>query len=120
MRPIGRVRDQTVLHRVEMRVVHVNREIPIVAYCVFPIAPLPNAAFTAARHDRRSWLDLRQGFREGYLDRAPTAGEVGISFRQSSYAMPVIGKNNPGIDSEGRPQMGPADRLTQDLDMPHQ
>jgi hypothetical protein len=41
MRPIRRVLDETVLDWVEMRVVHVSRNVPIVAYRVLPIPPLP-------------------------------------------------------------------------------
>jgi hypothetical protein len=37
MRPIRRVLHETVFHRVEMRVVHVSRKVPIVAYRVLPI-----------------------------------------------------------------------------------
>src|SRR5690349_9273398 len=41
MRPIRRVLHETVFHRVEMRVVHVSRKVPIVAYRVLPIPPPP-------------------------------------------------------------------------------
>ena len=43
MRPIRRVLHEAVFHRVEMRVVHVSGNVPIVAYPV-----LPNTA--AANH----------------------------------------------------------------------
>jgi hypothetical protein len=52
MRPIRRVLYETVFHRVEMRVVHVSRKIPLVVYRVLPIPTLPNAPFAAAGHDR--------------------------------------------------------------------
>ena len=42
----------TVLHRVEMGVVHVSRKVPIVAYRVLPIPTLPNAPLAAAGHHR--------------------------------------------------------------------
>jgi hypothetical protein len=52
MRPIRRVRHETVLDWVEMRVVHVSREVAIIANRVLPVPPLPNAAFATVGHDR--------------------------------------------------------------------
>ena len=51
-RPIRRVFHQTVLHRIEMRVVHVGCIIPLIADGVFPVSPLPDARFATADHDR--------------------------------------------------------------------
>lgn len=48
MRPIRRVRHETVLYRVEMDVIHVGGEIAIIADRVLP--PLPNAAFATVGH----------------------------------------------------------------------
>jgi hypothetical protein len=45
------MRYETVFHRVELCVVHVRREVPIVAYRVLPVPALPNALFSAAIHD---------------------------------------------------------------------
>jgi hypothetical protein len=52
MRPIRRSRHETVLDWVEMRVVHVSREVAIIADRVLAVSPLPNAAFATAGHDR--------------------------------------------------------------------
>jgi hypothetical protein len=52
MRPIGRVLDETVFHRVEMRVVDVSRKVAIVTDRVLPIPALPDAPFAAAGHRR--------------------------------------------------------------------
>jgi hypothetical protein len=52
MRPIRRVRYETVLDWVGMRVVHVSREVAVIADRVLPVPALPNAAFAAAGHDR--------------------------------------------------------------------
>jgi hypothetical protein len=49
MRPIRRVRHETVLDRVEMRVVHVSREVAIIADRV-----LPNTAAAKCRSQRLS------------------------------------------------------------------
>ena len=50
--PIRRVRHETVLDRVEMPVVHVSREVAIIADRVLPVPPLPDPAFATAGHDR--------------------------------------------------------------------
>jgi hypothetical protein len=52
MRPIRRVRHETVLGWVEMREVHMSRAVAIIADRVLPVPPLPNAAFATAGHDR--------------------------------------------------------------------
>src|SRR5271170_4454812 len=44
--------DQAVLHRIEMNVVHMRRELPVVADRVLPVSSQPNAAFAPADHDR--------------------------------------------------------------------
>jgi hypothetical protein len=49
--PIRRMSHETVFHRVEMRVVHMRRKVPIVAYRVLRVPLLPNAPFSAAIHD---------------------------------------------------------------------
>jgi hypothetical protein len=52
MRPIRRVRHETVLGWVEMRVVHMSRAVAIIADRVLPVPPLPNAASATAGHDQ--------------------------------------------------------------------
>jgi hypothetical protein len=100
MRPIRRVLRQTVLDRVEMRAVHVSREVPLVTDRVLPVPPLPDAPLAASDHDGRSPFTGGQRFRERDLDRAPTTGEVGIAFRQGPQAVHVVGKEDPGVDAE--------------------
>ena len=48
MRPVSNARDMAVLYRVEVDVIDMAYEIVFVPQCVFPIAPLPNAAFAFA------------------------------------------------------------------------
>jgi hypothetical protein len=81
MRPFRRVLDQTVLHRIEMNVVQMRRQISLVADRVLSVSSLPDAAFAPADHDRRSWFTDAHGFRKPFLDRPPTAREIGIAFR---------------------------------------
>src|SRR6266851_10005092 len=64
------------MRRVEVDVIEVNSEVPIIPNRMLPIPPLPDAAFTAAAHDGRSRFGGGQGFHKRDLDRAPTAGKV--------------------------------------------
>jgi hypothetical protein len=57
MRPLRRMLDQTVLHRIEMNVVQMRRQIAlakagVVADRVLSVSSLPDAAFAPADHDR--------------------------------------------------------------------
>ena len=52
MRAIHRVRQETVLDGVEVRIVHVIREVAIIADRVLPVPPLLNAAFATVGHHR--------------------------------------------------------------------
>jgi hypothetical protein len=117
MRPLRRVRDQTVLHRVEMNVIHMRREVPVVADRVLPVSPLPDTAFAPARHDRRSRLADAYGFRKPFLDRAPTAGEIGIALRQGPQAVHMIGKHDPGVDVEWRAGADLPNHIPQRVDL---
>ena len=46
------VLDQIVLHRVETNIAEGSGEIPLVTDRMLPVAPLPDAAFAPADHDR--------------------------------------------------------------------
>jgi len=52
MRPLRRMLDQTVLHRIEMNVVQMRRQILLVTDRMLPVSPLPDAAFAPANHER--------------------------------------------------------------------
>jgi hypothetical protein len=66
MRPVCGMFHNTMLHRVEVRVAQVSRQVSIIADRVLPAPPLPNAAFATAGHgiDRDS--------RAGKLSRMPS------------------------------------------------
>lgn len=110
--------DQTVLDRVEMDVIEMAGEIPLVADCVLPIAALPDTAFAAAGHSRRSRFDGRQRLGERDLDRAPAAGEVGVAFWQAPQAMHVVGEHDPGIDTKR--SAGSPNGVAERIDVPNQ
>jgi hypothetical protein len=52
MRPLRRVLDQTVLHRVETNIVEMSGEILLVADRMLSVSPLPDATLVPADHDR--------------------------------------------------------------------
>src|SRR3954469_14063441 len=103
MRPIRRMPDQAMLDRVEMNVVRVRGEISLVADRVFPISPLPDAAFTTHASYRWPTFVDRQSLREGNLDRAPAAGKIVVSLGQGPQPVHMVGKHNPGLDATRRP-----------------
>lgn len=70
VRPVAHPRDQTVLHRVEMNVIHVPFEIAFVANGVFPEAALPQRGF-AVRAARDKAAGCRNGVGEAAFDSAP-------------------------------------------------
>jgi hypothetical protein len=52
MRPLDRVLNKTVLHWIEVNVVDMRHQIPVVADRVLPVSPLPDSALAVADHDR--------------------------------------------------------------------
>src|SRR5207237_6179996 len=86
MRPLHRMLDQTVLHRIEMNVVQARREIAlakagVVADRVLPVSS-PQMPRSLRGPERSSRFTDAYGFRQPFLDRAPKTREVGIAFRQ--------------------------------------
>ena len=70
--------DKTVLHWVEVDVIHVAGIIPRVADRVFPKTPLPDAALAAPAPDRRARFGGRQRPGERLLQFAPAAGKIAV------------------------------------------
>lgn len=107
--------DQTMLDRIEMDVIEMVGEIPLV-----PIAALPDSAFAAVGHNRGSRFASGQRLGECDLDRAPAAGEVGVAFRQAPQAMHVVWKHDPGIDTKTGAASHPLNGVAEHIDVPHQ
>ena len=120
MHPICRVSDETMLNRVEVDVIEMNGKVPIIADRMLPIAALPDAALAAANHHRASRFCSGQRFGKRDLDRAPTAGKVGIALRQGPQAMHVVGKDNPGVDMKRRAGSDAPHHGAQRVDVPDQ
>jgi hypothetical protein len=71
-----------VLHRIEVKVIEVPREIVLVAQCVLPIPPLPNPALASGGATGRDSFDARQSMRKAAFDQAPARGEMRIAIGQ--------------------------------------
>ena len=80
-RPIADTRDKTMLHRIEMNVIDVPREIRFVAQRVLPVTPLPDAPFSLFCAAPRDRFAARQGARKGRFDEPPTQREIRVAIR---------------------------------------
>jgi hypothetical protein len=89
-RPLRHTRNQAVFDRVEVHVVDVMTQIAFVSDEVFPIAALPDAAFSF-HHLRITYsLAPRNAPRKCGFDVRPTCREPGIARWQSPDAMQVF------------------------------
>src|SRR3989344_590888 len=118
--PIRHPLHQTVLHRVDVYVVHMCPVIGFVFNQMFPEATLPEAPFPAppahCGEPFRPW----KGFGETGFDQAQPQGEIGVALRQPDHAMQVIRQHHPAVDVEPVGAAYRPDRFTQLLDMPGQ
>jgi hypothetical protein len=72
MRPVSYPRDMAVLHRIEMDVIDVTREIAFVAQRVLPITALPDAALALAAAAGRNSFAVRRGGVMGFASLYPS------------------------------------------------
>ena len=72
----------TMLHVVEMDVIHVRRVVAVVADRVFPVSALPDAGLALARERGAAIPWMRDAVGERRLDRPPAVRDVGIGGRQ--------------------------------------
>ena len=112
--------DETVLHRIEVRVVHMGRVVAIVPNCVLPVSLLPDNPFATPGHDRRPCFGSRQRFRNRLLDRAPSTREIGVSFGQGPKTVHVVGQDDPGVDVERGTRPHLPHCFAQRVDVAHQ
>ncbi len=89
-----------VFYWVEVQVIHVRSKITFIADQVFPVSPLPDAAFATGNAHRRTPFGRRQAPAEATFNQAPAGGEVRIAGRQFNDAVQVIGQNHPAVDDE--------------------
>jgi hypothetical protein len=75
-----------VLHRIEVEVIEVPREIVFAAQRMLPIPPLPNPALALGGAAGGGSFTSGQTMRKAALDQAPTRGEIGIAVEQVQIA----------------------------------
>lgn len=93
MRPVIRRNDEAVFDRVPMDVIHVCREVVFVAYGMFPIAGLPDAAFAFATVGFEVWW---QTPREARFQKPEPVHKVKVILGQGPKQMNMIGQNAEG------------------------
>ena len=94
------MRDVAVPDWIEMNIIHVCREVGIVADGMFPEPPLPDAALPVPLAYHGAALLRRQAAGKDALDHAPSRREVIVSRRQRPDAMQMVWQDDPGIDGE--------------------
>ena len=104
MRPVARSAYETVPDRIEMDVLHVRAEIPIVPDQVFPVAALPDRLLTPCAATRiaagQAVIErVRPG--ERLLDLPPASSIVEIVVRKRPQRMHVVGQDHLRFDNEG-------------------
>ncbi len=119
-RPIRRMRDETMLYRIEMHVIHMCTIIPVITNGVFPKALLPDPPPLTRQNLGPYQFNIRQGFRKPFFNRAPAARIIRIFCRQGPYTMHVVRQNNPCIDMKWRRLANRANRGAERFDFPHQ
>ena len=92
------------LHRVEMNIIQMHLQIPIIPNLVFPEPPLPNGAFPVADfgtgQQRRPDRFLGNRLGEFRFDQPPAFGIICLIRRQGSETMQMVGQDNQGIQGE--------------------
>lgn len=108
------------LDRVEVDIIHVRREILVVADRVLPEAPLPDAAFLAAQARLGAPLASGQTSGEDRLDQPPACREIGVGCRQGPNAMEMLGEHYPRVDRERVASADDTNRVSQEINVPCQ
>ncbi len=86
------------LHRVEVDVVEMAREVVVIADGVFPEPPLPQGVFALC-------IRLEQRVQSGDLpgeqafDPTPAAGEIGVALRKGEHCVEVVGEDDNCVRS---------------------
>ncbi len=118
--PIRWMRNETMLHRIEMHVIHMGAIIPLITNGMFPKTLLPNAPPLTRQNLGPFQFRIRQGFGKPLFDGAPPAGIIRIIFRQGPYAMQVVRQNHPRIRMKWRRPANRTNGGPERFDFPHQ
>ena len=114
--PIPDPRDQPVLDRVEIQVIHAPLEIGIVSNLMLPKPALPNAAFTPRSSRGTQPRVIVQGVRglaAKLFDHVPTQAVIAVVFGQRPDGVQVIGQQHPSVDGERMVRSGACHRVAQ-------
>lgn len=120
IRPRRRIRRQTMLHRIEMHVVHMRRIIGRIAHRVLPIPCLPNPPLAPPRHHRSAPRTFRHRPRKPRLDHMPSRRIIRVTLRQCPNAMQMVRQHHPRINMKRMPRPRGAHRFPQRRNLPHQ
>lgn len=117
IRPIRHLPYQAMLHRVPVYVIHMPLKISLIPYLVFPVAPLPQAAFAPlAPRCAEPFIPVQliaALAADMAFDHAPAFGEIRITFRQSPDAMQVVRQQHLGQHTERIRRTGLGDAFPQ-------
>jgi hypothetical protein len=91
------MRRKSVLHRVEVDIIHVRGEVVLIADRMLPVPTLPDAGLALAKQGRAPVRRPRDCAREGRLDRLPSNREVHVARRQGPQAMHMIRQHDPRV-----------------------
>jgi len=101
MGPIHRTRNPTVLHRVEMNVIHMPRQIGLIPDLMLPIAPLPDATLAFGLAADADVLDFSHPPRKPCLDLRPAQRIIGVVRGQTPNRVQVFGQHHQRQQGKG-------------------
>jgi hypothetical protein len=104
------------LDRIEVDVIDVSLEIPLIADGVFPKSALPQPEFSIPMA-RDGSARFRDGVREPAFDQPPPIWVIRISRRQRHDDMQMVGQHHDRIDGERVRRPRYANGRTQGLDV---
>jgi hypothetical protein len=119
MRPIRRVRQEAVLDWVEMRLIHVSREVAIIADRVlrYRRCEMPRSPRLVMTGDRGSLMG--NDFANAVSIAHHRPGKICIALWQGPQTVHVVGKDDPGVDMERCTGAHLPDRVVQRVDARH-
>ena len=107
----------TMLDRIEMNVIDVALEIPVVLNRMFPESTLPDATFAFLLTAARYRLSYRQNARKVRFDQPPPSREIVIPVRERPNGMDMIGQHDDCIGCERMATTGVGERAAQCIDV---
>src|SRR5262245_10221116 len=97
VRPVTDPGDISVLHRIEVDVIDVAREIRVITDCMLPKPSLPDSRFASAYLAPRSQRCRTQPAGKSAFDLSPARCEIGIARRQCPNGMEMVRQDADSI-----------------------